>query len=77
MKRPDLKVLLELDEYRQALMYYYVLREVGYTAEEFDECVDELKRTNPMLKDVINSMKPYLIEAMDEAVRKSENEDRT
>lgn len=58
-------------------MYYYVLREVGYTAEDFDKCVDELKKENPMLKDIIDTMKPYLIEAMDEAVRKSKNEDRT
>lgn len=73
MKRPDLKVLLKLDEYKQALMYYYILREVGYTAKEFDECVDELKRTNPMLKDIVNTLTPYLIEAMDEAVRESES----
>lgn len=77
MKKPDLKVLLKLDEYKQALMYYYVLREVGYTAEEFDECVDELKKENPMLRDIVDTMKPYLIEAMDKAVRESENEDRT
>lgn len=75
MKKPELKVLLEIDEYKHTLMYYYVLREVGYTAEDFDKTVDELMKENPMLKAVVDAMKPYLIDAMDKAVKEEENED--
>ena len=74
MKKPELKVLLDIEEYKHAIMYYYVLREVGYTAEDFDKTVDELMKENPMLKAVVDALKPYLIEAMDKAVRESENE---
>lgn len=73
MKRPELTELLGIDEFQKVLMWYYILREVGYTTEDFDKCADALMNENPMTRDVINATKPYIIEAME----RIENEDRT
>lgn len=70
MKKPDLKESLGIDEFQKVLMWYYILREIGYTAEDFDKTADALMKENPMTRDVINATKPYIIEAMNELMEK-------
>lgn len=71
MKKTELKELLSINEFQTVLMWYYILRGVGYTAEDFDKTADAFMEENPATRDVINATKPYIIEA----IRKSENED--